>query len=472
MEHPPLHPEHTPPSDTEPHVDPRRWLGLWVIAGAMFVSAVDATIVNVALPDIAADLHARLNELQWVIDAFLVALAGLLLVGSGLADRYGRRAVFLGGFAAFAATSVLAAIASTPEQLIGARALMGASIACMLPPALSLLSVMFPPAERPRALAIWAGIAGLGMALGPIIGGALVDLAGWPWVFLVNVPVALVAVPAGRFLLPESRRPGAPPLDLAGAALSIVALGGVVFALIEGRARGWGHPAVVAAIVCGLAGCAGFVALELRRRHPLLDVRVVPRPDVLAGAAAILALYGSFMGMLFLVPQYLQQVQGASPLEAGVLLAPVGVGLSITSQVARRVTVRVGPRRALAVGLLATAAGLTPLVALSPGSTPLPAGAGALLYGLGLGLTIGPATQLILDDLGAAKAGDAAAVNQLARQVGGALGVALVGTVFGALAEGASETTALRGGLLLCAAFLVGAALAALRRPAPAARLP
>jgi EmrB/QacA subfamily drug resistance transporter len=469
LEHPPVHPV---AAASEPLGDERRWLGLWVITAAIFISAVDATIVNVALPDIASALDAGLNELQWVIDAFLVALAGLLLVGGGVADRFGRRAVFLGGFAAFAAASVLAAIAGTPEQLIAARVVMGASIAFLLPPALSLISVIFAPEERPRAIAIWAAVAGLGFGLGPIAGGALIDLLGWRWVFLVNVPFAIVAVPAGRRLLPESRRPGAPPLDFVGAALSIVALGGIVFALIEGQGRGWGHPAVLLAIVAGLGAAGAFVRVELRRRDPLFDVRVVLRPAVRAGAVAMLAMYGSFMGMLFLVPQYLQQSQGRSAFVAGLLLAPVGFGLSATSPLGPRLTARLGPHRGLAAGLLAIAASFIPLVVLSPGATPLLAGLGALLYGLGLGLTIGPATRLIIDDLGAEKAGDAAAVNQLGRQVGGALGVALVGTVFAAIAQDASATAALRGGLALCAAFLVAAAVVAARPPAPAARRP
>src|SRR5919108_184778 len=221
-----------PPSAHEAAPD-KRWWGLGVICVAIFISAMDMTIVNVALPDMSNDLDAGIGELQWVLDAFLVSLAGLLLVGSGLADRFGRRRVFLSGFVGFAAASVLTAASQTVGEVIAGRVLMGVAAACVLPPALSLLAVLFPPELRPKALGIWAGVAGVGLALGPVLGGVLVEVAGWRWVFLVNVPFVLVAAPLGLRWLPESRRPGTPPLDLPGVALSIVALTGIVFALIE-----------------------------------------------------------------------------------------------------------------------------------------------------------------------------------------------------------------------------------------------
>ena len=235
----------------------------------MFISAMDMTIVNVALPDISNDLDAGIGELQWVLDAFLVSLAGLLLVGNGLADRFGRRRVFLLGLTGFAVTSVLAAVAETVGELIAARVLMGVAAACVMPPALSLLAVLFPPELRSKAAGVWAAVGGLGLALGPVVGGLLVDVAGWRWIVLVNVPFVLLAVPFGLRWLPESRRPGVPPLDIPGAALSTLALGGVVFTLIEGVDAGWTSPAVVIAAITGVAAGVGFLATELRRRHPL-----------------------------------------------------------------------------------------------------------------------------------------------------------------------------------------------------------
>ena len=242
--------------------------GLAVLCGAMFVSAVDMTIVNVALPAISEDLNAGMGELQWVLDAFLVAFAGLLLMGSGLADRFGRKKVFLGGMAAFGVASILCALSRSPETLIGARVLMGGSLACVAPPALSLIDVIFPGEERQRALSVWVIAAGMGLVLGPVLGGFLVSEIGWQAVFLVNVPVAAGVVAVGLAVLPESTRPGAPPLDLPGVALSVVSLGSIVFALIEGPESGWTSPAVVATAATGLVDRVPVRARRAAARAP------------------------------------------------------------------------------------------------------------------------------------------------------------------------------------------------------------
>jgi MFS transporter, DHA2 family, multidrug resistance protein len=422
---------HFAPAPSAP--EEKRWWGLWIICVAMFISAMDMTIVNVALPDMSNDLDAGIGELQWVLDAFLVSLAGLLLVGTGLADRFGRRRVFLSGFVGFAAASVLAAASQTVGELIAARALMGMAAACVLPPALSLLAVLFPPELRPKALGIWSGVAGVGLALGPVLGGVLVDVASWRWVFLVNVPFVLLAAPLGLRWLPESRRPGTPPLDLPGVVLSTAALAGVVFALIEGVDAGWTNPAVLGAAAAGIAAGVGFFAVELRRAAPLFDVRVLVRPRVAAGAVAILALYVSTLGMLFLLPQYVQYVQDHTAMASGFLLAPFGLGLGALALVSGRLAPRYGPRPVLVAGLLIATAGFVPLLFLSGDSSPAIVALGTGLIGCGVGLAAPPATAVIMNDLGVDKAGDGGAVNQLARQVGGALGVAIVGSVFAAI---------------------------------------
>jgi DHA2 family multidrug resistance protein-like MFS transporter len=419
-----------PVGAVEPHK--RRQQGLVVLCGAMFISAVDMTVVNVALPDISEDLNAGVGELQWVLDGFLVALAGLLLVGSGLADRFGRKRVFLAAMAAFGVASVLCALAPSPAALIGARVLMGAAAAGVLPPALSLIAVMFPPEERAQALGMWAAVAGAGLVLGPLLGGVLVNEVGWEAVFLINVPVAAVVVPAGLRVLPESTRPGAPPLDLGGAALSIVALGGVIFALIEGPDAGWTSPEVLASGAIGLLAGAAFVHGELRRRHPLFDVRVLARPTVAAGAVTILSVYIAFLGTLFLLPQYLQYVHGRSVAAAGLLLTPLGVGTAVGSRYNARLFATLGPRLTLAGGLLAFAASTALFLLLGRATSVAVVLVGTGLIGLLLSMVVAPATAVIMNDLGEEKAGDGGAVNQLARQVGGALGVAIVGTVFAA----------------------------------------
>ena len=411
----------------------RRWWGLGVICVAMFISAMDMTIVNVALPDMSNDLGAGIGELQWVMDAFLVSVAGLLLVGNGLADRFGRRRVFVSGLIGFAATSVLAAAAQTVGELIVARALMGAAAACVLPPALSLLTVLFPPELRTKAAGIWSGVAGVAIAVGPVIGGLLVEAASWRWVFLVNVPFVLLAVPAALRWLPESRRPGVPPLDFPGVVLSALALTGIVFALIEGVDAGWTAPAVLAAAALAIAAGVTFVATELRRRQPLFDVRVLERRRTAVGAVAILAAYIATLGMLFLLPQHVQYVQGGSASASGLQLAPFGLGLGVFATLSGRLVRTYGSREVLLSGLLTAAAGFVPLLFLSGDSSPALVLLGAGVFGCGLGLMAPPATAVIMNDCGTAKAGDGAAVNQLSRQVGGALGVAIVGSVFAAI---------------------------------------
>ena len=399
----------------------------------MFISAMDMTIMNVALPDLSSDLNAGIGELQWVLDAFLVTLGGLLLAGNGLADRFGRRRVFVSGLVGFALASVLAAASQTVEQVIASRALMGAAAACMLPPALSLVAVLFPSELRPKAVGIWAAVAGLGLAVGPVVGGAIVDVAGWRWAFLVNVPFALVAAALGLRWLPRSRRPGVPPLDIPGVALSTLALTGVVFALIEGVDAGWTAPVVLAAGGIGIAAGVAFFATELRRAQPLFDVHVLGRPHVAAGALVVLAVYIATLGMMFLVPQHVQYVQDGSALTSGLLVIPFGLGLALVAPVSGRLITRYGPRAVLLAGLFVAIAGLVPLLLLS-GDSPsalVPLGTG--IVGCGFAIAFPPSTTVIMNDLGTQKAGDGAAVNQLARQVGGALGVAIVGSVFAAI---------------------------------------
>ena len=396
----------------------------------MFISAVDSTIVNVALPDISRHLEAGVAQLQWVIDGFLVSLAGMLLVGSGLADHFGRRLVFLWGFAGFAAASILAALSQNTTELIAARVLTGAAAACVLPPALSLVAVMFPPEERPRALGVWVTVAGLGVAVGPVLGGVLVSSLGWRAVFLVNVPVAVAAVAVGAGALPESRRPGAPPLDLLGVGLSIIALASVVFALIEGGDVGWTSPAVLTTAVVGVLAGVAFVLVELRRREPLFDVAALARPDVAAGAAAILAIYISFLGILFLLPQYLHYVRGDSTLVSGLILAPIGLGSLVFTRPSARVLAKLGARLTITGGLVGLAGCIALLLVLRRNTSVVVVLVSMALFGALTPLTIAPATAVIMDDLGEEKAGDGGAINQLARQVGGALGVAIMGSVF------------------------------------------
>lgn len=421
------HVTHEPPSR-------KRWYGLIFICIAVFISAIDMTIINVALGAISNDMHASITQLQWVVDGFMIALGGLILVGNGLGDRFGRRLVFIIGLAGFALSSLLAALCNNPNQLIASRVLMGASAALFLPTALSLIAVTFPPEIRQKAIAAWAAIGGLGIALGPTIGGYLVQDFGWQWIFAVNIPVALIAVVGSCLTLPESRKPGEPSIDIVGAILSIIALTGIVFFVIEGS-NGWTAPAVLVALAVGIVGLLAFIFVELHKRAPLFDLRVCKRPMVIAGGGAVSGIYISFMGILFLLPQLMVYVLGTSVFVSGLSILPLGIGMMVSAPLfAARWTAKVGMRWALVSGLSGMAIGALALVlACRPTASIWTALIPMFVVGFCCGLTVTPATTVIMSDVGIEKAGDGSAVNQLGRQIGGALGVAIVGSVLAAV---------------------------------------
>jgi EmrB/QacA subfamily drug resistance transporter len=396
---------------------------------AVFISTVDTTVVNVALPDIASDLDATTADLQWVMDAYTIALAGLILLGGGLADRFGRKRIFITGLTLFALTSLLATFADSSVELIAYRALMGIGAALIMPPALSLIAVIFPPETRRVALSIWSVIAGAGVALGPVIGGLLLDNFWWGSAFLVNVPVALVTVVAAFVLLPESRRPGAPRLDVLGAVLSVLALGGLIYGIIEAPHTGWLDPEIITALTLGIASVGAFAWRELHCEDPLFDVRVLGDGRVLAGFTTLFLFYVTFLGVNFLIPQYLQSVEDRSTLAAGVVMLPLGAATMVMAPLTPRFTNRLGYRRMLTASLAGLGAGAALLSLLADAGGPVIVTIGLLLVGASLGLGFPPATAVVLNSLPVEKAGDGSAVNQVARQVGAAFGVALVGSI-------------------------------------------
>src|SRR5438874_6257568 len=302
-----LHERHAPLSDRPSAVDGRaRRLVLGVVCLCAFTISLDITITNVALPFIAKDLGANTTTLQWVVDAYNITLAGLLLLGGGLADRFGRKKVFLAGYAVFGVACALAAFSSSTGGLVAARALMGVGAAGVIAPALAILAVLFPPDERGPAVAAWAMFGAAGLATGPIAGGLLLDHFWWGSVFLVNLPAVVVGVVVGIRVIPESRRPGTAHLDIVGAVLSVAALGTLLAGIIEGPVRGWGDPLTLALLVVGIVLTAGFAEWELRSAAPMFDLRILRRPAVATGALALFVSYICFTGMLFLVPQHLQ----------------------------------------------------------------------------------------------------------------------------------------------------------------------
>jgi EmrB/QacA subfamily drug resistance transporter len=417
--------------------DPRRWRILAVLCVSLFVIVMDNTIVNVALPTLARELDAGTSSLQWIVDAYTLVFAGLLLAAGGLGDRFGRKGALLAGLLVFGTFSTAGAFASSAGQLIGARALMGVGAALIFPATLALIvNVFTDPRERAGAIGIWTAIAGVGVALGPITGGWLLEHFSWGSVFLVNVPVALVGVVGVLALVPRSRDPFAPGLDLIGLGLSIAGVALLVWSLIEAPSNGW----LSAATAGGIAGAAALLATfawwELRVTNPLLDVHLFRKMRFTAASLAITLGFFALFGFIFLVTQYLQLVKGYSALEAGVRTLPFAFAMVVAAVTSPRIERRVGTKLVVAAGLTLMAAGFA-IASTNDASTPYSVIATAMiLMGFGLGSAAAPATESIMASLPAAKAGVGSAVNDTTREVGGTLGVAVLGSIMASVYGG------------------------------------
>lgn len=409
----------------------RRWLVLAALCLSVLLVTVDNTIVNVALPSIGRSLTASTGALQWVVDAYSLLFAGLLLLGGNLGDRLGRRRLMQIGLALFVLTSVAAAAARGVGELIAARAAMGAAAALVYPATLALLRNVFVDArERATAIGIWAGVSGLAVAIGPLSGGLLLDRFSWSSVFWFNVALGLLALGVNRRLVPESRDPGAGRFDPVGAGLSVATMVLLVGTVIEAPTRGWSAPATVGGFAGGLVLLAAFVRWEARREHPLLDVRIFANARFSAASGAIaLAFFGLF-GFIFMITLYFQAVLDYSPLHAGAATVPFAVVTGALSPVAIALMRRVGTKLVVAGGLVLMSAGFL----LAAGVTADSAYWGRIIASMvlmaaGLALAAGPASDAIMAAVPADKAGAGSAVNDTTRELGGALGVAVVGSV-------------------------------------------
>jgi EmrB/QacA subfamily drug resistance transporter len=396
------------------------------------VVGLDNTILNVALPRLSEDLDATTSQLQWIIDGYTLVFAGLLLTTGSLGDKFGRRSALSLGLLIFVAGSIASAFATTPEILILTRSVMGVGAALIMPATLSLLTNIFTdPSERAKAIGIWAGVSGIGVAIGPMLGGWLLEHFSWGSVFLVNVPVVAVALPAGYFLLPDSKASDSPKLDLLGAVLSIVALVSLVWAIIEAPAKGWTSPEVLGAFALGAVTMGVFIWWQNTTEHPMLDIRFFKNPRFSAANLAITLTFFAMFGSMFILTQFLQFVLGYTPLEAGIRSVPLALMLMVVAPQSTRLVRRVGTKLVVAGGLATVAIGLavasTATPALGYFGRVLPA---QLLLGLGIALAMAPATESIMGSLPRDKAGVGSAMNDTTRQVGGALGVAVIGSVF------------------------------------------
>lgn len=405
-----------------------RWVALVVLSLGVFIIAIDVSIVGIAGPSIIGELGATAAEVQWVFDAYTITLAGFVLLGGGIGERFGRKGAFHAGLVVFAAGSFMSAYASSPLALIGGRAVSGVGAAIIFPTALAMIGTLFSSEERPRALGIFAAVSAVGLALGPLVGGLLLSAFWVGSVFLVNVPVAASALVVSAVVVPTSRKEGLPALDVPGAVLSVIALGGIVYVLIEGPEQGWAAVRVLVAAVLGLTATGAFILRELRVAHPLFDLRVFRLGSVLAGGLAMSVVYVTFSSLQLLLPQYLQYVEDFSTVAAGVAMMTGGIMLGVLSPVSARFVDRYGLRTMLTATLALLAAGMVVLSLVNIWGGIVNLEAGLIVYGFGLGLVVAPATAAIMR-LPLEKVGDGAAVNMITRQVGGALGVAVLGSV-------------------------------------------
>jgi len=425
----------------------RRWLILPVLCLSVFLVVVDNTIVNVALPSLSRDLGASTNELQWIVDAYSLAFAGLLLAGGGIGDRFGRKGVMQLGLVFFAIFSVLAAASQSTGQLISARALMGIAAAFIFPATLAILTDVFTdPSERQKALGIWGATSGIAVAFGPITGGALLEHFWFGSIFLVNVPIVMVTLLGGHFLIPKLEHAVVRRFDTRGVLISTFGVTLLVLAIIQGPQWGWTSPVTLGCFALAALLLTAFTLLELRTPEPLLDVRVFAVPRFSSGAASIAVAFFCLFGFIFLITQYFQFVKGYSTLSAGVHTLPFAIVAAVFTPLGAIAALRVGTRLVVGVGLALMAGGL---VLAGTSSTPQAAYFGPVvlsmvLLALGLSFVTAPATEAVMGSLAPEQVGAGAAVNNTTRELGGTLGVAVLGSVF-ASAYGPRTLHALAG---------------------------
>ena len=415
-----------------------RWGVLVVLCAAALIINVDNTILNVALPTLVRDLHATSSQLQWVVDSYSMVFAGLLLVSGSLADRFGRQKFFLLGLAVFGTGSVAAAFSGSVALLVPSRALMGLGAALTIPSSLSIVNDVFrDPRQRAKAIGAWGGIIGLGIAIGPIAGGLLLAHFWWGSVFLVNVPIAVAALVGTLVLVPDSKNPAVERPDPVGVVLSVAGLGFLLWAIIEGPTQGWASTDVIGAGLASLIVIGAFITWESHSRYPMLKLGLfADRRFSTAATAECLGLFG-LAGALFVVTQFLQFDLGLSPLQAGVRILPMA-GVLVPSALVSPVVARaIGTKLTVAAALAAAAGGLWQVSAASTGATSygdvVP---GLLLVGLGAGLLLPTATNSVVGSVPQGDSGVGSAVNTMALQVGGAIGVAVVGSVLATRYQG------------------------------------
>jgi EmrB/QacA subfamily drug resistance transporter len=407
----------------------RRWKILRVLALSLVIIGLDNTILNVALPSLQEHFDASGSTLQWMVDSYLVSFAGLLLTLGTLGDRFGRKRALQTGIALFGLSSLAVLFVETSTQLIAVRALMGVGGAMIMPATLSIITNVFPREERAKAIGVWAGTAAIGVGLGPLFGGLLLEYFDWSSVFLINVPVALVAFLAGMRFVPESRDPNPGRFDVPGALLSIGALVALIYAIIEAPERGWLDPVILGAFGTSLALGAMFVAWELRTAAPMLDLSLFRNPRFSVGSLSISLAFFALFGGIFALTQFLQFAKDYSPLEAGAAMVPLAFGLMLGATRSVKLVEHIGTTRVVAGGLLGLGTMLATTLLWSSDMPYWPIGLWFFGVALSMGSVMGPATGSVMGAVPKEKSGVASAMNDVTRQVGGSLGTAVIGSL-------------------------------------------
>jgi len=409
----------------------RRRAVLAVVCLALALVMGMAVSLSVTLPDMAREIGATQAQLQWIVNAYAVVFAGLLLPVGALGDRLGRKGVLLAGLVVFGAASAEAAFVDSPGALIALRTISGMGAALIMPMTLSIITSAFPPEERAGAVGVWAGVAGAGTFASLLVSGTLLEFFSWPAIFVLSVVLAALALVGTATIVPTSKDPEHASLDPVGALLSVAGIAGVVFAVIEGPARGWADPLVVASFASGALALAGFIRWELRIKRPMLDLRLFLVRPFSAGTLAMTMSHVAVIGLFFVALQYLQQILGYPPLLSGMAVLPMVAAFAL-SPGAAHLSERVGPARVISGGLALGGTGLGVLATLGTDSSYWHMLAGFVLTGAGMALSAAPATHAIVASLPQDKQGVASAVNDLSRELGGVLGVAILGSVLNA----------------------------------------
>jgi EmrB/QacA subfamily drug resistance transporter len=447
---------------------PRRTWTLAIVSVGLFMVVLDNLVVNVALPSIRHDLGASIQSLEWTVNAYVLAYAVLLLTGAALGDSFGRKRMFIAGITLFTVASAAAALAPSTALLIGARALQGTGAAIATPLTLTLLAEAFPPKQRGLALGIWSGISGVAVALGPLVGGAVIDAGSWQWIFWINVPVGAVLVPLAARRLQESHGP-ARRLDLGGLALGSAGLLAVVYGLVQSQADGWGAANVLAALLAGTGLVAAFLRHELHATEPMLPLRFFANRGFAVTNVVSLSMYFGMFGSIFFLSQFLQDVLGNTPLQAGLKLLVWTGATMLVAPAAGYFAERVGSRPFMVagLGLQAAALGWLALIA-SPGASYASMIAPMAMAGSGMALVFAPAAAAVLAAVRPDEAGQASGATNAIRELGGVLGISVLATVFtahGGYASGQAFVNGLTPSLWVGAVVLAAGALVALALP-------